>query len=161
PVVFVIENNRYSMGTPLSRTLPVEDITSRAPGYGMVGDRFEVTDPFQVRDRIGAAIKRAREESQPTLVEVLTYRFRGHSMSDPAKYRQKGELEAFRSRDPLELTRRSLVEIHGMSEDDLEALDETIVEEMDAAVEFADASPQPDPEHRFRNILIEDNQEQG
>jgi pyruvate dehydrogenase E1 component alpha subunit len=97
PIVFVVENNRYSMGTPVERTLPVADITSRAPGYGLVGDRFAVTDPFQVRDRLGQAIKRAREQSQPTLVEVLTYRFRGHSMSDPAKYRGKGELEAFRA----------------------------------------------------------------
>jgi pyruvate dehydrogenase E1 component alpha subunit len=155
PIVFVVENNRYSMGTPLERTLPVADITSRAPGYGMVGDRFTVSDPFQVRDRLGAAIKRAREQSQPTLVEVLTYRFRGHSMSDPAKYRGKGELEAFRANDPLERVHHALLEIHGVPEAELEALDEGIVKEMDAAAEFADQSPQPDPEHRFKNILIE------
>jgi pyruvate dehydrogenase E1 component alpha subunit len=155
PVVFVVENNRYSMGTPLSRTLPVEDITKRAPGYGMAGDRFAVTDPFQVRDRLGEAIRRAREESQPTLVEVLTYRFRGHSMSDPAKYRGKGELEAFRANDPLERVRRALMELHNMSEEELEALDEEVIAEMDAAAAFADESPQPDPEHRFANILVE------
>jgi pyruvate dehydrogenase E1 component alpha subunit len=158
PVVFVVENNLYSMGTPLERTLPVEDITLRAPGYGMIGDRFRVTDPFQVRERIGAAIERARTQSQPTLVEVLTYRFRGHSMSDPAKYRGKGELEAFRAADPLERMRRALSELHGMSEDDIEALDEEIIAEMDAAAVFADESPQPDPEHRFRNIIIEAEQ---
>jgi pyruvate dehydrogenase E1 component alpha subunit len=155
PVVFIVENNRYSMGTPLERTLPVSDITSRAPGYGMAGDRFTVSDPFQVRARIGEAIERARTESQPTLIEILTYRFRGHSMSDPAKYRGKGELEAFRANDPLEQTRRALAEIHGLSEDELEALDESIIAEMDAAAEFADSSPQPDPEQRFRNILID------
>jgi pyruvate dehydrogenase E1 component alpha subunit len=76
-------------------------------------------------------------------------------MSDPAKYRQKGELEAFRANDPLEQTRRALTELHGMTEDQLEALDEEIIQAMDAAAEFADQSPQPDPEHRFRNILIE------
>ncbi|NVB42629.1 pyruvate dehydrogenase (acetyl-transferring) E1 component subunit alpha [Pseudenhygromyxa sp. WMMC2535] len=155
PVVFVVENNRYSMGTPLKRTLPVEDITSRAPGYGMAGDRFEVSDPFQVRARLGEAIDRARSESKPTLVEILTYRFRGHSMSDPAKYRGKSEVEAFRASDPMELTRRALIEVHAMSEDELEALDDEIIEEMDAAASFADESPQPDPEHRFRNIIIE------
>jgi len=154
PIVFVVENNRYSMGTPLERTLPVADITARAPGYGMDGDRFTVSDPFQVRERLGVAIKRAREESRPTLVEILTYRFRGHSMSDPAKYRGKGELEAFRSNDPLELVRRSLLEVHGFSEDEIEAIDDAIIEEMDAAAVFADESPQPDPEHRFRNIII-------
>ena len=159
PVVFVVENNRYSMGTPLERTLPVDDITSRAPGYGMVGDRFTVTDPFQVRERIGEAITRAREQSQPTLVEVLTYRFRGHSMSDPAKYRGKGELEAFRASDPLERVRQALQELHGASEQDLDALDDQIVAEMDAAMTFADESPQPDPAHRFENIIIEDSPE--
>lgn len=161
PVVYVVENNRYSMGTPLERTLPVEDITSRAPGYGMFADRFQVTDPFQVRDHLSAAIERARSESQPTLVEILTYRFRGHSMSDPAKYRGKGELEAFRSSDPLERVARALQELHGMREDELEALDETIIEEMDAAMAFADASPQPDPEFRFENIIIETDQDGG
>jgi pyruvate dehydrogenase E1 component alpha subunit len=156
PVVFVVENNRYSMGTPLERTLPVSDITSRAPGYGMGGDRFVVSDPFQVRDRIGEAIRRAREESQPTLVEVLTYRFRGHSMSDPAKYRGKGELEAFRSADPLERVRQALLEVHAVTEAELDQLDEGIVAEMDAAMKFADESPQPDPDHRFKNIMIEE-----
>lgn len=155
PVVFVVENNRYSMGTPLERTIPVEDITTRAAGYGLARDRFAVTDPFQVRERMAEAITRAREESQPTLLEVLTYRFRGHSMSDPAKYRGKGELEAFRARDPLELTRKALMDTHGMSEDELEAIDDEIIEVMDAAAEFADKSPQPEPDHRFRNILIE------
>ena len=105
------------------------------------------------------AVRRAREESQPTLVEILTYRFRGHSMSDPAKYRGKGELEAFRATDPLELTRRALIENHGLSEDELDAFDEAIIDEMDAAAKFADESPQPDPEHRFANILIDTPQE--
>ncbi|EDM75152.1 Pyruvate dehydrogenase (lipoamide), alpha subunit [Plesiocystis pacifica SIR-1] len=154
PVIYIVENNRYSMGTPLERTLPTEDITARAAGYGMARDRFELTDPFQVRERIGAAMKRAREESQPTLIEILTYRFRGHSMSDPAKYRAKGELEAFRSRDAIELSRRVLMEQHGMSEDELDAIDDEVIEEMDAAYTFADESPQPDPEHRFKNIMI-------
>ncbi len=156
PVVYIVENNRYSMGTPLKRTLPTDDITSRAAGYGMASDRFTVTDPFQIQERIGAAIKRAREESQPTLVELLTYRFRGHSMSDPGKYRTKQELDEFRQRDPLELTRRALVELHGYGEDAIEELDESIIDEMDAAVKFADESPQPDPESRFNNIYIQE-----
>lgn len=159
PVVYVVENNRYSMGTPLERTLPVEDATTRAPGYNMESDRFTVTDPFQIRERLGAAIERARTESRPTMVEILTYRFRGHSMSDPAKYRAKGELEAFRRRDPLELTRRALIEIHGMSEEEIEELDDQIFEEMSAAETFADESPMPDPEFRFKHHIIEDDAE--
>ncbi len=157
PIVFVVENNRYSMGTPLERTLPVEDITTRAAGYGLESDRFTVTDPFQVRERIGTAIRRAREESRPTLVEVLTYRFRGHSMSDPGKYRTKQELDDFRQRDPLELTRRALIEVHGLTEERLEELDEAVYQRMSEAERFATEAPQPDPEHRFRNILVEED----
>ncbi len=159
PIVYVVENNRYSMGTPLERTLPVKDVTVRAAGYNMEADRFTVTDPMQVRERLGEAIERARTENRPTLVEILTYRFRGHSMSDPAKYRAKGELEAFRSRDPLEVTKRALMELHGMSEEKLEALDDEIFEEMSAAETFADESPMPDPEFRFKHHYIEDESE--
>jgi pyruvate dehydrogenase E1 component alpha subunit len=155
PVVYVVENNRYSMGTPLSRTLPVEDATTRAPGYNMASDRFTVTDAFQIRDRLGQAIERARSENRPTFVELLTYRFRGHSMSDPAKYRGKDEVAAFRARDPLELTRRALLELHGFNEEELEERDETIFDEMSAAEKFADESPIPEPAHRFANHIIE------
>lgn len=157
PIVFVVENNRYSMGTPLKRTLPVEDITTRAAGYGIEADRFTVTDPFQIQQRIGAAIERAREKSQPTLVELLTYRFRGHSMSDPGKYRTKGELDDFRKRDPLEMTKRALLEVHGMDEEKLDEMDEEIFETMSQAETFADQAPQPDPSTRFDNILVEED----
>jgi pyruvate dehydrogenase E1 component alpha subunit len=156
PVVFVVENNRYSMGTPLKRTLPTDDITARAPGYGMPSDRFEVTDPFQIEERIGAAIERARAGGGPTLVELLTYRFRGHSMSDPGKYRDKHELDAYRRKDPFEVTRRALVEVHGMTEAELDAIDDVIIAEMDDALRFADEAAQPEPEHRFRNVMVED-----
>jgi pyruvate dehydrogenase E1 component alpha subunit len=156
PIVYVVENNRYSMGTPLERTLPVEDITARAAGYGIAADRFTVTDAFQIAERLGRAIERARSESEPTLVELLTYRFRGHSMSDPGKYRSKQELDDFRRRDPLELTRRALVELHGFTEPQLDAIDEELAAEMDRAEKFAEGSPQPDPEHRFRNVLVEE-----
>lgn len=157
PVVYIVENNRYSMGTPLERTLPVEDTTSRAPGYNMEADRFTVTDPFQVRDRLGAAIERARETNKPTMIELLTYRFRGHSMSDPAKYRAKGELEAFRAHDPLEMTKKALIDEHGYTEDELDELDDAIFEEMSATETFADESPQPAPEARFDNMYVEEN----
>lgn len=156
PVVFIVENNRYSMGTPLKRTLPEMDVSKRASGYGMPGDRFSVTDAFQVKEHLGEAIERARSGGGPTLIEILTYRFRGHSMSDPGKYRTKEEMNSFRQRDPLEVTGRALQELHGMSEEELEAMDEEIIATMDAAEEFATASPVPEPEHRFRNIIIEE-----
>lgn len=154
PIVFCIENNKYAMGTPLARQSPVDDLTVRAPTYRMVSDRFVVSDVLQTRDRLGKAIERARTESQPTLIELQTYRFRGHSMSDPAKYRTKEELDGWRERDPLHRAAASLAEDHGLSEEQLEKLDDEVSEEMDAAVTFADESPFPDPEFRFKNHMV-------
>jgi len=89
PVVFVCENNQYAMGTPLERTSPLKDLSIKAKGYGMVGDRFEGHDVDVVKGRIAEAVDRARSGGGPTFVEIQTYRFRGHSMSDPAKYRSR------------------------------------------------------------------------
>ncbi len=155
PVVYVVENNRYSMGTPLARSIPVEDITLKAPGYNMASDRFRVTSVAETAARIGAAMKIAREESRPVLVELITYRFRGHSMSDPGKYRGKEEVEEWRRWDPMERTLRALRELHKVSEDELEAMDEAVIAEMDEAVRFAEESPPPAPEARFHNIIAE------
>src|SRR5580692_8846167 len=108
PIVFVCENNEYSMGTPLSRSMSVDDVSLKALGYGMDRDRFFADDVLEVEARIAEAIKRAREQSLPTLVEVRTYRFRGHSMSDPAKYRTQAELDEHKKRDPLHKARTAL-----------------------------------------------------
>ncbi len=156
PVVFVIENNQYAMGTPLSRQTLVDDLTVRAPAYRMTSDRWEVNDIFETRRRLSEAVERARKDHQPALIELLTYRFRGHSMSDPAKYRTKDEVEGWRKKDPLFRAEQSLRDTHGLGDDGIEAIDDAVVEEMQGAVAFADASPQPDPEHRFRHHLVED-----
>src|SRR5436190_3466487 len=108
PIVFICENNEYSMGTPLSRTMSVEDVSLKADGYGMAKDRFFVRDVLEVEERLGAAVARARKSSEPTLVEVRTYRFRGHSMSDPGKYRTPAELEERKKSDPLTRARMDL-----------------------------------------------------
>lgn len=158
PIVFVIENNQYAMGTPLRRQSPVEDLTVRAPTYRMVSDRFVVQDVFETRERLRRAAERARQEGQPALVELLTYRFRGHSMSDPAKYRTKDEVEIWRERDPLHRAEAELREQHGLSDEQLEEMDEAVIEEMDGAIQFAEESPLPDPEHRFRNHFVEDDE---
>jgi pyruvate dehydrogenase E1 component subunit alpha len=155
PIVFVIENNMYAMGTPLSRQSPVDDLTTRAPGWALASDRFVVQDVRETRQRLGEAIRAAREEQRPALLELLTYRFRGHSMSDPGKYRTKDEVEAARTRDPLQRCEQDLRD-RGLGDAELEAIDEGIVAEMDAALTFADESPQPDPEHRFKNQLVGD-----
>ena len=142
PIVFVCENNEYSMGTPLSRTVAVEDISLKATGYGIAHDRFFATDVLEVEQRLGAAIERARKDSLPSLVEVRTYRFRGHSMSDPGKYRTPQELEEHKKKDPLVLGRQKLEA--SMSKDALEALEADVEREVADAVKFADESPEPD-----------------
>ena len=144
PVVFVCENNHYAMGTPIARTLAVEDVTARAAGYGMASDRFVCEHVFQVKARFSEAIARARETSEPTLMEVRTYRHRGHSMSDPGKYRSSEEVEEYKRRDPLLKSRTELVEGgHGEAIDKIEA---SIEEEVADAIRFADESPEPGPE---------------
>lgn len=156
PVVFVIENNQYAMGTPLKRQTLVDDLTVRAPAYRMTSDRWEVNDIFETRRRLAEAVERARKDHQPALIELLTYRFRGHSMSDPAKYRTKDEVEGWRKKDPLYRAEQRLRDDHGFDDEAIESIDDAVVDEMQAAVDFADASPQPDPEHRFRHHLVED-----
>src|SRR5215831_6257407 len=141
PIVFVCENNEYSMGTPLSRTMSVEDVSLKADGYGMAKDRFFVRDVLEVEERIGAAVSRARKSSEPTLIEVRTYRFRGHSMSDPGKYRTPAEIEERKKSDPLTRARVDL-ESAGLAEK-LTQIEADVEREIEEAVRFAEESPEP------------------
>jgi pyruvate dehydrogenase E1 component alpha subunit len=143
PIVFICENNEYSMGTPLSRTMSVEDVSMKALGYGIDRDRFFAEDVLTVEQRIGEAVQRARELSLPTLVEVRTYRFRGHSMSDPAKYRTAQELEERKKKDPLFRARQQLL-AEGYAEARLTTLEEDVEREIQESVKFAEESPEPD-----------------
>jgi pyruvate dehydrogenase E1 component alpha subunit len=142
PIVFVCENNEYSMGTPLSRTLSVEDVSLKADGYGMAKDRFFARDVLDVEARFAIAVERARATSQPTLIEVRTYRFRGHSASDPGKYRTPDELEERKKSDPLTRARAEL-ESSGLA-DRLGHVDADIEKELEEAVRFAEESAEPD-----------------
>lgn len=143
PIVFICENNEYSMGTPLSRSMSIEDVSMKALGYGMDRDRFFATDVLDVQDRIADAVKRAREESLPTLVEVRTYRFRGHSMSDPAKYRTQAELEEHKKKDPIARAQAQLLSL-GVTPARITTIEAEVEEEVQAAVRFADESPEPE-----------------
>lgn len=144
PIVFVCENNEYAMGTPLSRTLSLEDVSQKALGYGMARDRFFARDVLEVKARFAEAVARAREHSEPTLIEVRTYRFRGHSMSDPGKYRTPEEIEAQKKLDPLSKARADLAAVLG--EETLAALDAEIEVEIAEAVRHAEEAPEPGPE---------------
>ena len=139
PVLFIVENNEYSMGTPLERSLPVLDITKKAAGYGVYHDRFRGEDVVTVRDRLGEALAHARAGKGPALIEVLTYRYRGHSMSDPGKYRTPEEVEAHKKKDSIMQMRDALLAA-GLAAEDLETIDASVEEEVRDAVQFADTS---------------------
>jgi pyruvate dehydrogenase E1 component alpha subunit len=141
PVVFICENNLYSMGTPLYRSMSVADVSQKALAYGMARDRFDGDDVIKVRDRIAEAVRRARNESMPTLIEIVTYRFRGHSMSDAGLYRTKEEVEESKKRDPVTIGREYLVRA-GVPDKDISEIEEKVRAEIDDAVQFADDSPE-------------------
>jgi pyruvate dehydrogenase E1 component alpha subunit len=140
PVIFICENNLYSMGTPLSRSLSIEDTSIKALAYGMARDRFDGEDVLKVRNRMSEAIQRARVESMPTLIEIKCYRFRGHSMSDPGLYRTKEEVEDAKKRDCLVIVKGHMQRV-GINDDEINAIDQDVKSEIEDAVKFADESP--------------------
>src|SRR4051812_26575211 len=154
PVVFVIINNQFGMGTALHRHSAVTDLSKKAEGYGVPGARCDGMDVLDVEATIGAALEKARGERQPQLVELVTYRYRGHSMADPEEYRTKEEVEEWRSRDPIEAFGKRLVDAGALSDKDLEKLDEEAVATVDEAVEFADQSPFPDLDSLYDDIYV-------
>lgn len=145
PLVVIVENNEYSMGTPLSRTLSVHDTSQKAQGYGMASDRFPSNDVLEVKRRVGEAVARAREESKPTLIEVQTYRYRGHSMSDPGKYRTADEVEARKKTDPIAKAEADL-RAAGVGDEVFKRVEAEVEAEVEDAVRFADESAEPGEE---------------
>lgn len=144
PIVFVCENNFYAMGTAVDRQSSLIDMSLRGLGVGMARDQFDGFDVEHVRERMGAAIEHARSGQGPVIVEVVTYRHRGHSMSDPAKYRKPGELEEMKKSDPVLITEHRLRDM-GLGEAELAAVRDRVEIVAKDAYDFADASPVPDP----------------
>ena len=144
PLVTVIENNYFAMGTPVTKSFPTEDLSIRALGYAMARDTVDGHDIFAVRASIYSAVKRAREKGQPTLIEARTYRYRGHSMADPAKYRSKEELRKWQARDPILALGEKLNALGFQS--DKERIDNEIEAEIKDALDFAENAAFPTPE---------------
>jgi pyruvate dehydrogenase E1 component alpha subunit len=157
PCVFIIENNRYGMGTSLERASAIHDIYERGAAYNMARQQCDGQDVFAVREAVGQAIERARKEQQPTLLEVRTYRFMGHSMSDAVSgtYRTKAELEEYMKRDPISLLRTHMEEQGEITEEALMAMDEEIKATVQDAWDFADASPELPVEALFEDVLVD------
>lgn len=155
PIVYICENNHYAMGTPEYRALSVKDVSIRAIAYDIARDSIQGDEVRRIRDHVQVAVDRARRGEGPTLIEISTYRFRGHSMSDPAKYRTKEELEEYKRRDPMLRAYNDLLGM-GYTKEDLEKLEDAVNKEVQEAVEFADQSEEPPLSWLYENVLVED-----
>ena len=154
PVVFMIINNQFGMGTALHRHSAVTDLSRKAEGFGVPGMRCDGMDVLDVHKVVSEALEKAREERQPQLVEAVTYRYRGHSMADPEEYRTKEEVEEWRERDPIKAFADRLVDEGVLTQEDVEKLDEEAIETVDEAVKFADQSPFPDLDSLYDDVYV-------
>jgi len=161
PVVFMVINNQFGMGTALERHSAVIDLSKKAEGFGVPGRQCDGMDVLDTHAVITEAVRCAREERQPQLVEAVTYRFRGHSMADPEEYRTKEEVEEWRKRDPIETFGRRLVDEGVLPEGDLDKLDEAASAKVDESVKFADKSPFPDLDSLYDDVYVYGEQVKG
>jgi len=153
PCIYVCENNRYGMGTSQLRAMSTRNIAKKAESYGIANEFVDGMDVMAVRGAMKRAIERGRKESLPTLLEIRAYRFMGHSMSDPGKYRTTEEIKKFRKRDPIVLFKDSLKEANIFDDTDFEKIEEQAKEKTAEAVEFAKNSPFPDKSELFTNVF--------
>ncbi len=155
PVVFVIENNRYAMGTSAERASAETEFYKRGIAFRIPGAEVDGMDVLAVREAAHKATSHARNGEGPYILEMETYRYRGHSMSDPAKYRTREEVKDVREhRDPIELFKKLLIEAGHASEDDLKAIEKDIRTRVTASAEFAQTSPEPDPSALWTDVLV-------
>lgn len=155
PVLWVVENNRYGMGTAVERAAAVSDFRVRAAGYGMQAEQVDGMDVMKVREAAHRMISEVRDSSEPRLLEAITYRFRGHSMGDPERYRKPEEIHKWQEEDPIGVYRRYLVGKKIATDDELNQLDDAAMAEVDEAVQFAESSPEPKPEELYTDVWAE------
>jgi pyruvate dehydrogenase E1 component alpha subunit len=157
PVVFICENNHYAMGTSVERTSKVLDIYRLADAFDMPGDSVDGMSCEAVHTAIERAVRRAREAGGPTFLEIKTYRYKGHSMSDPAKYRSKEELEEYKEQDPINKVLEVIRTNNWAREEQIEQINEKVMQEVEESVQFAEESPWPDDSELYKDIYVEDN----
>lgn len=155
PVIFVVENNGYAMGTSVARTSNVTELYTLGEAYDMPSEPVDAMDVEAVHDAVSRAADRARAGEGPTFLEMRTYRFRGHSMSDPQKYRTKEEVEQYKQRDPIEQVRATILERNLATEEDLAAIDKKIKGIVEESVKFAEESPYPAADEAFKDVYVQ------
>lgn len=155
PVLWVCENNKYGMGTSVERASATIEIRQKAEGYDMPNDRVDGMNVLKVRQAAKKYLKFVREGNGPFFLEALTYRYRGHSMGDPERYRESDEVKKWQENDPIGIYREHLLLEDIVSEDELDDLEAKVEAEVEEAVEFAEESPDPEPEELFTNIYVD------
>ncbi len=153
PILYVCENNHYGMGTDFRRVSSVTDFSVMGASYDIPGEQADGMDVLEVYRRMRAAVERVRAESEPAFIELKTYRYRGHSMSDPARYRTKEELEKYRGQDPLLILKEHLMVGREVQEAEFVSIDERCKAAAGEAVRFAEESPEPSPEALYQDVL--------
>ena len=157
PVIFICENNNYAMGTSVKRTSNIIDIYKLADGYEMPADVVDGMSAEAVHEGVSRAVKRAREKGGPTLLEIKTYRYKGHSISDPQKYRTKEEVEEYKSKDPINQIISTIKENGFASDEELQAINKRVDEAVAESVKFAEESPWPNDDEVLKDVYVDQN----
>jgi pyruvate dehydrogenase E1 component alpha subunit len=152
PCIYICENNQYGMGTSLARSMSLQNVAEKACAYEMAAEVVDGMDVMAMRQATQRAVKRAREKCQPTLLEARTYRYMGHSMSDPGNYRTRAEIEKYQERDPIKIFTATLKEQNILSDEDISGIEAEVKEQIERAVRFAEESPEPDPSELYTNV---------
>jgi pyruvate dehydrogenase E1 component alpha subunit len=152
PCIYICENNQYGMGTSLARAMSLQNIAQKACAYNMASEFVDGMDVLAVREATLRAVERARNDYLPTLLEIRTYRFMGHSMSDPGNYRTRAEIEKYQERDPIKLFTASVLEEKVVEQKALDEIDRQVREEVEDSLRFAEESPLPDPKELYTDV---------
>jgi pyruvate dehydrogenase E1 component alpha subunit len=157
PAIFVVENNGYAMGTSVERTSNVTELYKIGEAYDMPSEPVDAMNVEAVHEAVSRAAARARAGEGPTFLEFRTYRYRGHSMSDPQKYRSKEEVEAYKDRDPIEQVKYTILEHNFLTQAELDEIDAKIKVQVQESVDFAEVSPFPDKSEAYKDVYVEEN----
>lgn len=152
PCIYICENNKYGMGTSLERAMSLHEVAQKACAYEVASEVVDGMDVMAMRQATQRAVERARKESLPTLLEASTYRYMGHSMSDPGNYRTRAEIEKYQERDPIKLFTAMLKDNDILSDKDISQMEAEIKERIEQALRFAEESPEPDPKELYTNV---------
>jgi pyruvate dehydrogenase E1 component alpha subunit len=157
PVIFICENNNYAMGTSVERTSNITDIYKLADSYEMPADVIDGMSAEAVHEGVSRAVKRAREKGGPTLLEIKTYRYKGHSISDPQKYRTKDEVEEYKHKDPINLLLKTILDNKLATEDEIKQINDRVDKAVTESVKFAEESPIPSDDEVLKDVYTDQN----